>query len=80
MRASNARPYGVDCTSDENVGATIGRPLLPQGQFALTLLPIHLLRLLGYDTADKTVFAALPAGTASVGSFGYFRCRKDKAA
>ena len=28
MRASNARPYGIACTSDDNVGATIGRPLL----------------------------------------------------
>ena len=55
MRASDARPYGVDCTSDENVGATIGRPLLAAGAVRLEISPIHLLRLLGYENAEKTV-------------------------
>ena len=35
MRASDARPYGIACTSDETVGATIGRPPLPWRQCAL---------------------------------------------
>ena len=55
MRASNARPYGVDCTSYETVGATIGRPLLAAGAIRLWILPIHLLRQLGYESADETV-------------------------
>ena len=38
MRASDARPYGVDCASDENVGATIGRPLLRLSRKSVTVL------------------------------------------
>ena len=44
MRASNARPYGVDCTSDDNVGATIGRPLLRLNRKSVTV-PAHLITL-----------------------------------
>ena len=58
MRASNARPYIMVGSTGSIVGATIGRPLLPQGQCALTLLPIHLLRQLGYEAAEETIFAA----------------------
>ncbi len=36
-RASNARPYGVACTSDKNVGATIGRPLLRLSRKSVTV-------------------------------------------
>ena len=38
MRASNARPYGIACTSDEDVGATIGRPLLAAGAMRLEIV------------------------------------------
>ena len=55
MRASNARPYGIACTSDENVGATIGRPLLAAGAMRLEILPIHLLRQHGIENTDQTV-------------------------
>ena len=27
----------------------------PQGQFALTLMPIHFLQVLGYESAEETV-------------------------
>ena len=37
MRASSARPYGIACTADENVGATIGRPLLRLGRQSVTV-------------------------------------------
>ena len=36
-RASNARPYGIACTFDDNVGATIGRPLLRLGRKFVTV-------------------------------------------
>ena len=55
MRASNARPYGIACTSDENVGATIGRPLLAAGAMRLEILLIHLLRQHGIENTDQTV-------------------------
>ena len=54
MRASNARPYGVDCTSYETVGATIGRPLLAAGAVRLWILPIRFLRGHGIENTDKT--------------------------
>ena len=60
MRATNGRPYGVDCTSDENVGASIGRPPLAVEAIRLGILPIHLLRLLGYENAEETAKLSLP--------------------
>ena len=46
----------------------------------LEIVPIRFLRQLGYETADKTVSAALPIGAVLVGSFDYLKCRKDKTA
>ena len=60
MRASNARPYGIACTSDDNVGATIGRPLLAAGAMRLEIVPIHLLRQHGYESAEETVVCGRP--------------------
>ena len=49
---------------DETVGASSARPLLLQGQFALTHLPIHLFQVLGYEAADKTAAVRYRVGAA----------------
>ena len=42
-------------STGNNVGATIGRPLLAAGAMRLEILPIHLLRQHGYESAEETV-------------------------
>ena len=54
MRASNARPYILVRSAGYIVGATIGRPLLAAEAMRFKTLRIHLLRLHGYESADKT--------------------------
>ena len=44
MRLSHNRDTVLVGTHDNNVGATIGRPLLAAGAMRLEILPIHLLR------------------------------------
>ena len=38
------------------------------GAMRLRILPIHLLRLLGYEDAEKTVVASLPVSVVLVGN------------
>ena len=72
--ASDARPYIIVGSAGYIVGATIGRPLLSLGRKSVTV-PVQ------YNLFPMQV-ALLPHGSGArpVGSFGYLKCRNDKAA